>query len=113
MSDIVQGQPSVVLRSTYQHLRALLAIAIVAVVALTIAVVVLATSGGTGAVAASATRANSTATNGRATVIHSAAQPSSGATGSPQVGPNPDQRDLISSGGTFPPAGPNPDQATQ
>jgi hypothetical protein len=43
MSNRVQAQhPAVVLRSSYQHLRALLAIATIAVVGLTVAVVVLA-----------------------------------------------------------------------
>jgi hypothetical protein len=45
MSNTVPSQhPAVVLRSTYQHLRALLAIAIAIILALTIAVVVLATN---------------------------------------------------------------------
>ena len=43
MSSTVQAQhPAVVLRSSYQHLRALLAIAAIAIVGLTVAVVVLA-----------------------------------------------------------------------
>ena len=47
MSNAVQAQhPAVVLRSTYQHLRAVLAIAAIAIVGLTVAVVVLATSNG-------------------------------------------------------------------
>ena len=45
MSQTVPSQhPAVVLRSNYQHLRALLAIAIAIILGLTIAVVVLATS---------------------------------------------------------------------
>jgi hypothetical protein len=45
MSNAVQTQhPAVVLRSNYQHLRALLAIAALAIVGLTVAVVVLATN---------------------------------------------------------------------
>jgi hypothetical protein len=45
MSHTVPSQhPAVVLRSNYQHLRALLAVAFIAIVGLTIAVVVLATS---------------------------------------------------------------------
>lgn len=45
MSHTVPSQhPAVVLRSNYQHLRALLAIAIAVILGLTIAVVVLATS---------------------------------------------------------------------
>jgi hypothetical protein len=48
MSHTVPTQhPAVVLRSNYQHLRALLAIACLAIVGLTIAVVVLATSSST------------------------------------------------------------------
>jgi hypothetical protein len=44
MAETVPSQhPAVVLRSHYQHLRALLAIAMVALVGLTVAVVVLAT----------------------------------------------------------------------
>ena len=43
MSNTVQAQhPAVILRSSYQHLRALLAIAVIAIVGLTVAVVVLA-----------------------------------------------------------------------
>jgi hypothetical protein len=43
MSNAVQAQhPAVVLRSSYQHLRALLAIAAIAIVGLTVTVVVLA-----------------------------------------------------------------------
>jgi len=45
MSQTVPSQhPAVLLRSNYQHLRALLAIAIAVILGLTIAVVVLATS---------------------------------------------------------------------
>jgi hypothetical protein len=45
MSHTVPSQhPAVVLRSSYQHLRALLAVAIAVILGLTIAVVVLATS---------------------------------------------------------------------
>lgn len=45
MSNTVQAQhPAVVLRSSYQHLRAVLAIAAIAIIGLTVAVVVLATS---------------------------------------------------------------------
>ena len=48
MSQTVPTQhPAVVLRSHYRHLRALLAIALIAVVGLTIAVVILATAEGT------------------------------------------------------------------
>jgi hypothetical protein len=45
MSHTVPSQhPAVVLRSSYRHLRALLAVALIAIAGLTIAVVVLATS---------------------------------------------------------------------
>jgi negative regulator of sigma E activity len=45
MSNTVPAQhPAVVLRSTYQHLRAVLAIAMIAIVGLTVAVVVVATN---------------------------------------------------------------------
>jgi hypothetical protein len=47
MSDAIPSQhPAVVLRSNYQHLRALLAVAMIAVVGLTVAVVILATNNG-------------------------------------------------------------------
>jgi hypothetical protein len=47
MSNAVSAQhPAVVLRSTYLHLRALLAIAAIAIVGLTVAVVVLAVNSG-------------------------------------------------------------------
>lgn len=47
MSDAIPSQhPAVVLRSNYQHLRALLVVAMVAVVGLTVAVVILATNNG-------------------------------------------------------------------
>jgi hypothetical protein len=53
MSHISTQHPAVVLRSQYIHLRALLAITMIAVVSLTVAVVILATSsGGTPTVAA-------------------------------------------------------------
>jgi hypothetical protein len=45
MSHTVPSQhPAVVLRSSYQHVRALLAVALIAIVGLTIAVVIVATS---------------------------------------------------------------------
>ena len=73
MSNAVTAQhPAVVLRSTYQHQRALLAIAAVAVVSLTVAVVVLAINNGGSTTASPATRV----------------QPSLA------VGPNPDQLGL-------------------
>jgi hypothetical protein len=47
MSNAVQAQhPAVVLRSSYKHLRALLAIAAIAIAGLTVAVVVLAIGNG-------------------------------------------------------------------
>ena len=77
MSNAVSAQhPAVVLRSTYQHLRALLAIAAIAVVGLTVAVVVLAISG------------SSTTTSPAVRVTSSAVR----ATPATSVGPNPDQR---------------------
>ena len=77
MSNAVSAQhPAVVLRSTYQHLRALLAIAAIAVVGLTAAVVVLAISG------------SSTTTSPAVRVTSSAVR----ATPATSVGPNPDQR---------------------
>ena len=69
MSHTVPSQhPAVVLRSNYQHLRALLAIAIAVILGLTVAVVVLATSSNevtlTRATAQSATAANPSAETG-------------------------------------------------
>jgi hypothetical protein len=63
MSHTAPAQPpAVVLRSTYLHLRALLAVAIVAIVGLTVAVVLLAAStGGGSTIASSAARANPSA----------------------------------------------------
>jgi hypothetical protein len=50
MAQAVPTQhPAVVLRSHYRHLRALLAIAMIAVIGLTVTVVILATDGGTSA----------------------------------------------------------------
>jgi hypothetical protein len=47
MNQAISPQhPAVVLRSHYQHLRALLAVAMIAVVGLAVAVVILATNGG-------------------------------------------------------------------
>ena len=109
MSNAVTAQhPAVVLRSTYQHLRALLAIAAVAVVSLTVAVVVLAINNGGSTTASPATRvssairANPSAETGaklnhsgrlqpslpRATSSATRVQPSLA------VGPNPDQLGL-------------------
>jgi hypothetical protein len=79
MSYTVPSQhPAVVLRSSYQHLRALLAIAIAIIFGLTIAVVVLATSGNHTTLAtpttASATVANPSAEIG-ARLDHSGRNP--------------------------------------
>jgi hypothetical protein len=60
MTDAVSAQhPAVVLRSSYLHLRALLAIAAVAVVGLTVAVAVLAINNGGSTTASPATRVSS------------------------------------------------------
>jgi len=69
MNPTVPSQhPAVVLRSNYQHLRALLAIAIAVILGLTVAVVVLATTSTPGTPAGptthSAIRANPSAENG-------------------------------------------------
>jgi hypothetical protein len=59
MNEAIPSQhPAVVLRSNYQHLRALLAVAMIAVVGLTVAVVILVTQNG-GSTTASPTRAAS------------------------------------------------------
>jgi hypothetical protein len=55
MSTVQAQHPAVVLRSSYRHLRALLAIAAIVVVGLTIAVVVLAISNGGTSTASPAT----------------------------------------------------------
>jgi hypothetical protein len=105
MSHTVPTQhPPVVLRSTHQRLRALLAIATIAIVGLTVAVVVLAINNGGSTTASPATRvtsairANPSAEIGaklnhrglqpslpRATTSATRVQPSAA------VGPNPDQ----------------------
>src|SRR5206468_7397053 len=78
MSNTIQAQhPAVVLRSNYQHLRALLTAAIIAIVGLTVAVVVLATSHSAGTITNPAAQVNRTA-------VH--------ANPSPPIGPNPDQQ---------------------
>ena len=83
MSNAVQAQhPAVVLRSNYQHLRALLMVAIIAIVGLTVAVVVLATSHSVGTITSPAAQANRTA-------VH--------ANPSPAIGPNPDQQGVQTS----------------
>jgi hypothetical protein len=59
MNNPVQAQhPAVVLRSSYQHLRALLAIAAIAIVGLTVTVVVLALNSGANTTVIPAARAN-------------------------------------------------------
>jgi hypothetical protein len=59
---ILSQHPAVVLRSTYQNVRALLAVAMIAVVGLTAAVVILATHNGGGSSAATPARVSSPAT---------------------------------------------------
>ena len=91
MSHTVPNQhPAVVLRSNYQHLRALLAIAIAVILGLTIAVVVLATSSNRRALPSLATpsaiRANPSAQDGAKPLDHSGrnaivSMPSSGRPG--------------------------------
>jgi hypothetical protein len=61
---IPQQHPAVVLRSHYAHLRALLAVAMLAVVALSAAVAILATSAGERDVTARPTQVTVTAPNG-------------------------------------------------
>jgi hypothetical protein len=88
MSNAVSAQhPAVVLRSSYQHLRALLALATIVIVGLTIAVVVLAINSA------------STTVSPVARVTAAAIRATPAAT----VGPNPDQRVLQPS---VPQAGP-------
>ena len=78
MSNTVPAQhPAVVLRSTYEHLRAMLAIASIAVVGLTIAVVVLAINSSASTTVTPAARA---------------AQPAIRTNPSAGVEPNPDQQ---------------------
>jgi hypothetical protein len=75
MSNGISAQhPAVVLRTTYQHLRALLALATVVIVGLTGAVVVLAIN------------------SGASTNVSPAASTAIRATPAATVGPNPDQR---------------------
>ena len=76
MSTTLQAQhPAVVLRSSYQLVRALLAIATIAIVGLTVAVVVLAINNGTISAASPAARVNAKAI-----------------TSNPVVQPNPDEQ---------------------
>jgi hypothetical protein len=103
MSHTVPTQhPAVVLRSNYQHLRALLAIAIVAIVGLTVAVVVLATSGNSTLVG-SAAHANSAAISARNASAELGAKLNHRGvtTSSVQEAPN--------TANSAAPAGPNPD----
>jgi len=80
MSNTVSAQhPAVVLRSSYLHLRALLAIAAIAIVGLTVAVVVLAINSGISTTVSPAARATSSAVRANPPVT---------------VGANPDQRRL-------------------
>jgi hypothetical protein len=53
MNQVSTQHPAVVLRAHYVHLRALLAIAVIAVVCLSVAVIVLSTHDGTGSGSAS------------------------------------------------------------
>jgi ABC-type lipoprotein release transport system permease subunit len=81
MSNTVQAQhPAVVLRSSYQLVRTLLAIATIAILGLTVAVVVLAINNGTSASASPAARVNPKAITSNAIVQ-----------------PNPDERGLTAS----------------
>ena len=67
MSNAVQAHhPAVVLRANYLHLRALLAVALVAIIGLTIAVVVLAVNNGT--VTSAAPRVNRVTVQAQPTV---------------------------------------------
>jgi len=124
MSNTVPAQhPAVVLRSSYQHLRALLAIATIAIIGLTVAVVVLAINTGTSTSTSPAAHANPTvlratpSTELGATLNHrrvtiSSAQAPNAANGTEPAGPNPDQAAAVNAVSSYPPAGPNPDQAT-
>lgn len=81
MSNTIQAQhPAVVLRSSYQLVRRLLAIASIAILGLTVAVVVLAINNGTGASASLAARVNREAI-----------------TSNPIAQPNPDEQGLTAS----------------
>jgi hypothetical protein len=81
MSTTLQAQhPAVVLRSSYRLVRALLAIATIAIVGLTVAVVVLAINNGTSTPASAAAHATPKAT-----------------ISNPVVQPNPDEQGLTAS----------------
>ena len=93
MSNTVSTEhPAVVLRSSYELLRTLLAVAAIAVVGLTVAVTVLAINSGT------TLRASSAAHAGRSAI-----------TSTPAVQPNPDQQGLTAVSPN-PVVQPNPDQ---
>ena len=66
MAEVIPTQhPAVVLRSHYRHLRALLAVAMIAVVGLTVAIVVMAThSGATDSRSAAPVNASSASPDG-------------------------------------------------
>jgi hypothetical protein len=89
MSNTVPVQhPAVVLRSSYQHLRALLAMAAIAIVGLTIAVAVLAMDTTSGKSAASAARIATPAASPSAPAAHAGAAPA--VTSNPdELGPRP------------------------
>ena len=75
MSSTLEAQhPAVVLRSSYQLVRALLAVATIAIIGLTVAVVVLAINSGTSTPARAAARATHSVTS------------------TPVVQPNPDEQ---------------------
>lgn len=110
-SHTVPSEPAVVLRSNYVHVRALLSVAVAAIVGLTIAVVLLAANNGSSTAGTSATSASAAAIHANAVASgelgarldHSGrnipgAQALRLATGSRQVTSNPDQSDLIGSG---------------
>jgi hypothetical protein len=100
MSHTVPSEPAVIVRSDYARLRALLVVAIAAIVGLTIAVVLLATDNGTGTVVTSATGAS--ATGASAAAIHA------NAVASQEAGARLDHSGrtiVISSGGGFAGAG--------
>jgi hypothetical protein len=112
MSHTVPGEPGVVLRSNYVHVRTLLLVAVAAIVGLTIAVVPLATNNGSSTAGTSANSAGAAAIHANAVASgeigaqlnHSGrnipgAQTARLATAPPQVAPNPDRSDLIGSPG--------------
>ena len=75
MSQAVPAQhPAVVLRSHYRHLRALLAVAMVAVIGLTAAVVILASDSGATSTRSAAAASAPTESSDGARQIHSPGQ---------------------------------------